>query len=238
MVENFIDSAITDPAGHFEFCPVAAGTYELVVDAVSMPTPGGRFSASSSNATVSTGVDVSSGGGPNNLTIPLVAEATGPGTVVGAFTTANTDAATVDDITFAGLQQFMVGSSPVQALVPFFTVNGEPATTPAVTTTAAAPGTDCVVAPVGCSGSTHCACVTYTVPNSNLVVGAANSTGDGYTIGGSPTVAASLDALASKAGSSNSVPECSPSQLDTKPFDLLAAPAPSNAGTLNFTGCD
>lgn len=232
-VENFIGGTITDSAGRFEFCPVAAGTYDVVVDAASMP--GG---AGSSNATVSTGVAVSSSGGPNNLTIPVVAEANGPGTVVGAFTTANTDTAAVDDITFASLQQFTVGGSPVQALVPFFTVNAGTTTTPAVTTTAAAPGTDCVAPPVGCSGTTHCACATYTVPNSNLVVGAANSTGAGYAIGAPVTVSGALDAIASKEGSATSVRECEPSQLDTEPFELVLSRLPSNAGTLNFTGCD
>jgi len=231
-VENFIGSTITDAGGKFEFCPVAAGSYELVVDAASMPGAG------SSNATVSTGIEVSSSGGPNNLTIPLVAEEAGPAAVVGAFNTANSDSATVDDITFAGLQPFVIGGGTVQAMVPFFTVNGDVSTTPAVTTTATAAASGCAVPPPGCSGSVHCACVTYTAPNSNLVVGAANSTGAGYTIGTASPVSGSLDAIASQQGSSNSVPVCSQSQLDTRPFALLPAPAISNAGALNFIGCD
>jgi hypothetical protein len=232
-VENFIGSAITDSSGNFEFCPVAAGTYDLVVDAAVMPAGG------ESNATVSTGVTVSSSGGPNNLTIPLVAEESGPAAVDGAFTTANSSATTVDDITFTSLQPFTVGGgSPVQALVPFFTVNGDASTTPAVTTTTDAADSGCVAPPPECSGNTHCVCVTYTAPNSNLVVGAANSTGAGYTIGTVAPVMGSIDAIASKQGSSNSVPECSQSQLDTQPFALLPAPTISAAGTLSFTGCD
>jgi hypothetical protein len=229
-VENFIGSTITDGAGHFEFCPVAAGDYELVADAAAMPA-----SPFASNATVSTGINVSSSGGPNTLTIPLVAEANGLAITIGAFTTANQSAATVDDITFSSLQPFVLGGNTVQALVPFFTVNGAVITTPAVTTTAASPGNDCAAAPLGCAGKTHCACVSYTVPNSNLVVGAANSTGAGYTIAASAAVPGALDGIASEEGSSNAVPVCSPSELATQPFDLLSAPVPSDAGTL---ACD
>jgi hypothetical protein len=232
-VENFIGSTITDSSGNFEFCPVATGTYDIVVDAASMPAGGG-----SSNGTVSTGISVTSSGGPNNLMIPLVAEEAGPATVDGAFTTANSDAATVDDITYTDLQPFNPGGGPVQALVPFFTVNGDASTTPAVTTTTDAADSGCAVPPPACSGSTHCVCVSYTAPNSNLVVGAANSTGAGYTIGTAAPVTGSLDGLASQEGSSNSVPECNPSQMDTAPFNLMPAPGISQAGTLAFTGCD
>ncbi len=231
-VENFIGSTITDSSGNFEFCPVATGTYDLVVDAAAMPGGG------SSNASVSTGVSVTSSGGPNNLVIPLVAEEAGPGTVDAAFTTANSDASTVDDITYTTLQPFNTGGSPVQALVPFFTVNGNVSTTPAVTTTTDAADSGCTVLPPACSGATHCVCVSYTAPNSNLVVGAANSTGTGYTIGTATPVTGSLDGIASQEGSSISVPECSPSQMDTAPFDLVAAPGASGAGTLAFSGCD
>lgn len=232
-VENFIGSTVTDSSGHFEFCPVAAGSYEIVADAASLP--GG---AGSSNATVTTGIAVSSSGGPNNLTLPVVAEANGPGTVDGAFTTANSNSSTVDDITFTHLQQFVAGAQAIQALVPFFTVNGAASTTPAVTTTGPVPGTDCSITPAGCSGNTHCACVTYTAPNSNLVAGAASTTGNGYTIGTATSVASSLDGSASQEGSSNSVSVCSPSELATQPFTMLAAPSISDAGTLAFAGCD
>jgi hypothetical protein len=245
-VENFIGSTMTDLSGHFEFCPVAPGNYDIVTDAVALPSPGAAISAASSNATVSTGISVSSSGGPNNLVIPLVAEAGGPGTVNAAFTTTNGSAGTADDITFTSLQQFKgSGGSSVQALVPFFSVNGAASTTPAVTTTGPAADTTCSVPPSGCSGPTptvDCACVTYTVPNSNLVSGAANSTGSGYTIGTSATVQGSLDAIATQQDHSSSALTCSPSQLDTPPFDLLAPtpppPPPSDAGTLAFGGCD
>jgi hypothetical protein len=232
-VETFIGSNVTDAAGHFQFCPVAAGNYEIVADAASMPGI-----AASSNATVSTGISVSSSGGPNDLIIPVVAEADGPGTVAAVFTTANSDASTVDDITFTGLQRFVTAGNAVEALVPFFTVNGVASTTPAVTTTAPAPGDGCSVAPPGCRGKTHCACVSYTVPNSNLVVGSANSTGGGYTVGAPVTVSGALDGLASEQGSSNSLAVCSPSELATQHFDLLPAPALSSAGTIAFSGCD
>lgn len=232
-VENFIGSAITDSGGHFEFCPVAAGSYEIVVDAASLPGIGG-----SSNATVTTGISVSSSGGPNNLTIPVVAEANGPGTVVGAFTTVNS-AASGDDVTFTHLQQFASGGQAIQALVPFFTVNSDASTTPAVTTTGPSPGTDCSAPSAGCSGiNTHCACVTYTAPNSNLVVGAASTTGDGYTIGTAVGVLASLDGIVSQEGTSNALPACTPSKMATQPFTMLPAPLDSNAGVLGFSGCD
>jgi hypothetical protein len=231
-VENFIGSTMTDSSGHFEFCPVAPGNYDIVTDAFAVPGAG------SSNATVSTGVGVSSSGGPNNLVIPVVAESGGPATVNAAFTTANSSAPG-DDITFTSLQQFTAGSGPVQALVPFFTVNGAASTTPAVTTTSSS-GTGCSVftKPATCTGSTNCACVTYTVPNSNLVSGTANSSGAGYTISSSTPVQGSLDAIATQQGSSGSALVCNPNQLDAPPFALLPFPGTSNAGTLAFDSCD
>lgn len=229
-VENFIGSTLTDGSGNFEFCPVAEGTYDIVIDAASLPGAG------SSNATVSTGVSVSSSGGPNNLVIPLVAETGGPGTVNAAFTTANSAAVSGDDITFTGLQPFSSGGATVQAMVPFFTVGGAASTAPAVTTTAVAAASGCALPPASCSGDIHCACVTYTIPNSNLVVGAANSSGAGYSIGTASPVPGSVDAMASQQGTST--PTCSPSQLDSPSFALLAAPAISDAGTVGFTGCD
>jgi hypothetical protein len=82
-VEKFVASTLTDGDGRFEFCPFAAGSYEIVADAASLPA-----TAASSNATVTTRIAVTKSGGPNNLVIPIVAETNGPGSIVGAFTTA------------------------------------------------------------------------------------------------------------------------------------------------------
>jgi hypothetical protein len=49
-------------------------------------------------------------------------------------------------------------------------------------------------------------------------------------------VSGALDGLASEEGSSNSLADCSPSELATQPFDLL--PALSGAETVAFSGCD
>lgn len=234
-VENYIGSITTDSKGHFEFCPVAPASYEIVADAATLPGGG------ESNATVTTGVNVTTTGGPNNLVIPLVAETAAPASVQAAFTTANSGPSVVDDITVNHLQQFTdSGGNQLQALIPFFTFNGAVATTPAVTTTAAAPGANCTATttPAACAGNTHCACVSYTAPNSNLVVGAASTDGSGYTLGTSTTVSGALDAAASQTGSSGAMAVCSPSELATQPFTLLSGPPPVDAGSVDFSSCD
>lgn len=109
-VGNLIQITTTDSTGHFEFCPVGVGTYEIVADSASLPT-----SSNPSNATVTTGVSVSDSGGPNNLVIPLVPEvAFGvglPATIRGRFTTTNASSppGTGDDLLASALQPFSSG---------------------------------------------------------------------------------------------------------------------------------
>lgn len=234
-LENYIESTMTDSSGHFQFCPVEPSSYEIVTDAPSLPGGG------DSNATVTTGVNVTSTGGPNNLVIPLVAETGGPATIDAAFTTANSSSVAGDDITVNALQQFTdpVNGS-VQALIPFFTFNGAAQTTPAVTTTdSSAPGCSTTTPISSCPSGTNCACATYTAPVSNPVVGAASTDGSGYTVDVStPTGSGAVDAAASQIGSSGAVMECMPPEMATAPFTLLASPAATDGGELDFTGCD
>ncbi|HVN91498.1 MAG TPA: hypothetical protein VMT61_16910 [Candidatus Binataceae bacterium] len=134
--------ATADTNGHFEFCPVPAGTYELVADSGSMPG-----TSNSSNATITTGLAVTKSGGPNNLVIPLLDDGSSPALLEGLFSTeAATSQGLGDDIAFAGVQPFAGSSGTVQAVIPPLSgtvpapVGGN---LPSVTTVASTTGANC-----------------------------------------------------------------------------------------------
>ena len=235
-VENLIQTTLTDTNGHFAFCPVATGTYELVANAESLP--GG---AGSSNATIATGVNVTSSGGPNNLVIPLVAEPTAspsPATIEGQVSTTSASPPGAGDlVTVTGMQPFSSGGGTVQALIPFFSTNTVPVP-PVVETTSDGTGTggpDCSSLSLSCPPNTNCACYNLSVPASNPVVGAANSDGSGYAAPAASPVDFRVDAAATAIG--GSTPECSPSELASDAFAVTSG-GTASAPLLSFTGCD
>lgn len=231
-VENLIQTVTTGAGGSFNFCPVAQGTYEIVAEA----DGSAKACVLVSNVTITTGVSVTGNGGPNNLIIPLVAETTGPATILGQFTTTGSSPPGAgDDITFGGLQAFNNGS--LQALVPFL-----PRTSPQppVVTTGSSP-TGCpssvLIGGSSCPSGTNCACYSLQVPSSNPVVGAASSSGNGYSPPAAGAVNYAVNAKATVQGSSTEV--CSPSELATPSnIDAAAGGMLATLGNLNFTGCD
>ena len=233
--ENFIQNTRSDSNGQFSFCPVGPGTYELAADAQAMP--GG---ANPSMATITTGIQVQSTGGPNGLVIPLVPAPTStPAQVAGTFTTANQAGTAGDDITFAGSQVYQNGSSSLYALVPFYTVGNGSAQVPTATLgaidTAASPGTDCASSNT-CPAGTNCACYSFQGPPAPPIVGAAGSSGSGYVYpAGSlskPQGAVDAQALSQTTGS----PVCSPTELMTALFGW--ASGADAAPLLSFSTCD
>ncbi len=232
QVESLIRTTMTNSQGAFRFCPVPNGTYDLVSDASKMPhhVP--------SNATIASGVNVSSSGAATGLVIPLIPETGGNSEALadGVVHTMNTSAIG-DDLTFLGEQPFINDSGEtVQALIPLFRSDH----TPPITTTTSdgthpVPFEDC--APAGCGGDPNCACYVFAGPNGNPIVGFANTTGRGYSLSiEGANVTYGIDARSN--AFDNSAQVCAPSQQDTAAFTIGQTQTSTAAPALFFNGCD
>lgn len=206
----------TDSSGKFSFCPVPAGTYDIVVDSQTVPS-----AANPSDATITTGVTVKSTGGPDNLVIPILEGSVAAVTLGPEVTTQHdsTTAGSGDDIAFLGTQGFGGATPTNQAPIPLFTGT----TTSPVTTASSSNG--CSKA---CPTNTNCACFSVVAPPDNPVTGVA---GGPYT-SGSGTAEYSLFGAASLKGTTT--PDCTPSDLITEPESTF--PTPPTA-TLAFAAC-
>jgi hypothetical protein len=208
QVNEVAAATSTDSDGNFAFCPVPAGKYVIVVDSAHV-LPG----ANPSNATITTGVTVSTSGGPNNLVIPLIGGSSPAAQLDAQLTTqAASSAGAGDDIAFLAAQTMAPGT---QAPIPLYEgTSGSPVTTVAH---------GC---PLVCPIGTNCACPTIAAPPDNPVIGAAGGT---YTAG-SGTAHWSLTGKATQIGTSTA--DCSPSSMITPPMaSPLAKP------TLSFIAC-
>lgn len=217
-VDRVIMETVTDSSGAFSFCPVAAGTYDVVAAGVS----GAQVAYA---ATVITGVQ------PGNAlgSVPLVAEtgpAAGPASITGQITTSTGSAATAADISLSALQPI---SSSLLATIPLAV---QSAATANLTTAAGA----------SCPANTDCASYTLSVPALNPSVGAftaAASQKPAAPAAGAVTY--TLDARAFTTDGT-STPDCSPSDLQTSstttnaPLTVTAS-ASTSAATLAFSGC-
>lgn len=253
VVEQLIQQAQTDSAGHFEFCPVSAGNYEIVANALALPKGGGVAAS-----TILSGVSVGSGGGPNNLAIPLIpqpAPTSGPAGIAGVVSTDNSTAPG-DNVALSGLQPFVAPSpaATVQALIPYLAPSPTPTPgtlpVPPTMETGSSPfnSADCpaiAAFPSSCTGSVHCACFTLALPAGNPVVGVMGSKGTAtFTApGASATPGYAVGAAATVANGSSTDFPCSPSMLVTNPASPVAVTAgvvaaPTPAPLLSFSGCD
>ncbi len=216
-----------------------AGTYEIVTDSSSMPSA----PTDASNATITTGVVVTNSGGPNNLVIPLLDDASGPATLQSIVTTENstTPPGAGDNVELAGVQPFDGNSGPVQAIVPplagTLPTPGPDGLSSVVTTSTvnAADCSDAGVSAATCPTGTNCACFTLALPASNPVIGSATS--------GTYAVPAATPAVYSVTGAASSLttpgaPECAPSTMITDPASPLAVPTAIATPILSFGACD
>jgi hypothetical protein len=209
-LNSVLAETTTDANGNFAFCPVPAGNYDIVVDAQALPSL-----SNPSDATITTGVDVATNGGPNDLVIPLLEGSTSAPTLAAQVTTtSSTPPGLGDNIAFLGAQGF--GLSGNQAPVPLYTGTS---TSPVTTSS-----TGC---PSACPTGTNCACFSLVAPADNPVTGAA---GGSYTSG---TGIASYSLFGDASAIATTTPECSPSQLISPPEN-----SPLSLPTLSFSGCD
>jgi hypothetical protein len=218
-VDRVIMETVTDSAGAFVFCPVTAGTYDVVAAAVN--GAGDAYAA-----TVSTGVQ------PGNAlgTVPLV-EQTGANlsaaSITGPVTTGTGSAATSADLSISALQAL--------------TVNGPLVTIPLAAQSAATASLT-TAAGTNCPANTDCATYTLSVPALNPSVGTFSASGNQTPAApaGGP-VNYTVDGLAFVSGGGGTL-DCSPSDMQTSSTStntsLTVTPGASvTAATLVFTGC-
>lgn len=210
-VDRIFMTTTTDASGHFVFCPVPAGSYDVVATAIS-----------SANviyaATVTTGVSVGTAMG----TIDLVA-AQAPASITGEVTSSSGTAAIPVDLTLSALQN---ASASLQFTVPLV----EQSTgTASLATTAGAT----------CAANTDCASYTLAVPGAAPNVGAFSASGTTWTAAASAAYTVEADAFApSSGGTPDCSPATQAATQTTAAVALDPGPGISvTATTLTFTGC-
>lgn len=218
-VDRVIMETVTNTNGSFVFCPVAAGTYDVVAAAIS-------------GTQVVYGATVIMGVQPGNALgiVPLTAQAGAtPASITGQITTTTGSAATAADLALSALQPITENSSTVLVTIP---LAGQSAATVSLTTVSAA----------ACPVNTDCVSYTLSVPAANPSVGTFSTSGTqspAAPAGGS--VGYTMDAIAFVSGGAGTL-DCNPSNLQTSSTatntPLTATPGASvTAATLAFSGC-
>ena len=219
-VDRVIMETVTDATGAFSFCPVAAGTYDVVVVAVN-----GAEDAYA--ATVIAGVQ------PGNAlgTVPLV-EHTGanlaPASITGQVTTSTGSAGIGVDLSISALQSITVNGSNLLVTIP---LAAQSAATATLTTAAGA----------SCPANTDCATYTLSVPALNPSVGTYAAGNQTPAAPASGPVNYTVDALAFVSGGGGAL-DCSTSDMQTSSTSTgttltVTAGTSVTAATLAFTGC-
>ena len=217
-VDRVVMETVTDASGAFSFCPVAAGTYDVVVGAVS-------------GTQVAYAVTVITGVQPGNALgmVPVTAQtgtSTAPASITGLVTTSTGSAATPADISLFALEPI---SSSVMVTIP---LAGQSATTANLTTAAGST----------CPANTDCASYTLSVPALNPSVGSfvANAS-QKPSVPATGAVSYTIDAFAFTTDGT-STPDCSPSEQKTNSTTTNATLTVSSgmtsaAATLVFVSC-
>lgn len=191
-VDRVMMSTVADPTtGGFVFCPLPAGTYDIV--AVGVDGAGIAFSAG-----VETGVQPGDAAG----NIPLVASST-QATISGQVTSQNgaaPPAATVADIQVSPLQQA--------------TASGPLITVPLLPGQNATDGVYATAAGSSCATGTDCVSYTLKVPGDWPNTGAYSTSGASFTQVTTMPVNYTIDTQA-EVPSSGGTPDCSPSEIKT-----------------------
>jgi hypothetical protein len=220
-VDRVIMETVTDSSGAFVFCPVAAGSYDVV--AVAINGAGTAYAA-----TVITAVQ------PGNAlgTVPLVAQVgtnKSPASITGQVTTTTGSAATGADISLSALQAISVNNSTLLVTIP---LAAQSASTASLTTAAAA----------NCPAKTDCAGYTLSVPALNPSVGTFSTSGSQKPAApANGPVNYTVDARAVVPGGGGTL-DCNPPELQTNSTSTnthltVTAGTTVSAATLAFSGC-
>ncbi len=220
-IDRVVMATITDSSGRFVFCPVPAGSYDIVATAT-------NNSGTAYGATIITGVQPGDALG----TVPLVAEAganTAPASIDGLITTSTGSAATSTDIVVSALQVAVVNSSNVLVTVP---LAQQSMATLAVST---APGDSC-------PANTDCVNYALVVPALNPSVGTFSTSGSQQPSAPPPgPVMYTVDVQAVIPNSGGAL-DCSPSDLQTNSAAMggplvVTAGGRVSASNLDFNSC-
>jgi hypothetical protein len=210
-------AALAGADGSFVFCPLPAGTYDVVI--VGTRTDGALYEPS-----IITGVSVGSTTGAVNL-YALASAALSSATLNGAVTSQNSsNAGTVADVELSVLETI----SAVTYTIPLAPTSTQNAATLSVET---APSSGTVMCPTG----TNCADFTLQVSAGAASVGAWSS--GGTVLSPNVTLATYQIDGAAVVPSSGGVADCSPSEQTTPAFILSAGGVTVPVPTLAFTSC-
>lgn len=223
-VDHVVMETTPDAQGHFVFCPVGSGAYDVVADAISAENIADA-------ATVVTGV--SAGETTGNMPLIAVAAPGTPAIISGQISTAPV-AAAGEDITVAALQPITETvngqAATVQITVPLLG-----AASPAASiTTASAPSSG-----PACAAGTDCQSYRLPVPAANASVGAYAAGTIVYQQAPAAPPAYGVDALApscTAAGATATAEQTTAETPAQAPLTVTAGQTSSAAG-LHFTGC-
>ena len=216
-VDRVVMESVADSNGGFSFCPLPAGTYDVVIAAI-------NGAGIAYGATVITGVQ------PGNMlgNVPLT-PAQLPASINGMVTTSTGSAATSADLSVSALQSITVNNSNVLVTIPL----AEQSIAAATVSTAS---------DAACPVNTDCVNYTLSVPAANPRVGAFMSGGSQMPAApAAGPLAYTVDAIAFVPGAAGQL-DCSPSEMQTNqttantPLTVTAG-MPVAASTLVFTGC-
>jgi hypothetical protein len=217
-VDRVIMQTTTDAAGGFVLCPVPAGTYDVVVVAVS--GTGVAYAA-----TITSGVQ------PGNAlgNIPMIAQ-TGTTTTQASITgqiTTTSGAATSADITLSALQSATIGGSAVNVTIP---LAQQSSATASVSTASGS-----------CPAGTNCVTYTIAVPAMQPNIGAFVAGATAYTQSTTTPVNYSVEGQAFVPGS-GATQDCVPPIMTVNTITgggaLSVTPGvTANAAVMAFVGC-
>ena len=216
-IDRVIMQTTPDASGNFVFCPVPAGTYDVVATAVN----GSNVAYA---ATVTTGVQPGNALG-NVQMIGISGTSAAPATVTGTVSSANASSlGTVIDASLSALQQVTSGGTTLTFTIPV----GVQSATLAVTT----------AKPASCITTTcpaYTADYSMTVPPANPTLGAFAAAGTTYTAGASGAATYTVEAQAFVPQSGGTL-DCTPSKITTASISV-AAGVPASAPLIAFVGC-
>jgi hypothetical protein len=216
-VDRVIMETVAASDGGFSFCPVTAGSYDVVISAIDS-------NANVYAPSVITGVQP----GDNLQNVPLTV-AGAAASLSGVLTTSTGSAATSADVEVSALQ-------PITELI-----NGTPTTfmiTTPLASQSAATANFSTQGPGSCPTATDCMNYTLAVPASTPGV-AGFVAGQDQKLTTPPIVGSSkytIDAAAFVPGAANQTGDCSPSEMQTAEVGTLPG-QPSPIPLLQFSGC-
>jgi hypothetical protein len=218
-VDRVVMSQMAGSDGTFVFCPLPAGTYDVVV--VGTRTDGALYEPS-----IVTGVATGDTTGTVNLYLPANTANSGA-TLKGLVTSQNSsNAATVAQVELSALET--VNSTTYT--IPLAPTSTQSSPTLALET---APSTTTLTCPTG----TDCVSYTMQISSGGPYIGAWSASGPALTQS-APLATYVVDGIAFVPGSGGKL-DCSPSELQSTPASALSGTGPYNAAvpTLAFMSC-